>query len=332
MSQITEAKLFEAFGLGAQAQEVAEPAAESQMEDTAQGERVQEVAEPAAEETNVDTDVGTEPNAGIANPEEPENEADNDTEIQKNAQTPEERHAHAARRRQQEQQAAVESAVAVVRQQEQEKHTAELNQVFARAGLVDTETGKPITNLQEFNDWHARYANAKLQQELKSGKLNKETLDQLISNHPTVKQAEQALSQLNAAQQQQQAAADKARIDDQLAQIAELNPEIKGLADILKMPTAEAFRKNVAKGMDFLDAYRLANMEAISEGKAQRARQAAQANARGKEHLVSTGNSRGSGAASVPPDQMRLYRMMNPKATDAQIQAHFNKYLTNQGG
>ena len=332
MSQITEAKLYEAFGLGAQAQEPAEPAAEPQVVDTESGAQVQEIAEPAAEETNLESNVSTEPAAGSADPEEPENKAVNDSGSQKNMQTPEERRANAARRRQQEQQAAVESAVAAARQQEQEKYTAQLNQVFARAGLVDSATGKPITNLQEFEQWYKGFTDAKLQQDLKSGKLSKDTIDQLISNHPAVKQAEQVISQLNTAQEQQRIAADKARIDDQLAKIAELNPGIKGLQDILQMPTAAAFRANVAKGMDFLDAYRLANMDAIAEDKAQRARQAAQTNERGKEHLVSTGNSRGAGAASVPPDQMRLYRMMNPRATDAQIQAHFNKYLSNQGG
>lgn len=332
MSQITEAKLYEAFGLSENTQGVADPAANPQMEDTAQGANVQEVADPAAEEANTGADVSTEPGTGNVQPEEPDNEAVNGTEPDNKEQTPEQRHAQAARRRQQEQQAAVQSAVAAAIQQEQEKYTAQLNEVFARAGLVDSATGKPITNLQEFEQWHKSFTDARIQQELKNGNLTRESIDLLISNHPAVKQAEQVVNQLQAAEAAQKAAADKARIDGQLAEIAKLNPQIKGLADILQMPTAEVFRDNVAKGMDFLDAYRLANMDAIADGKAERARQAAQMNQRGKEHLVSTGNPRGGGAASVPPDQMKLYRMMNPKATDAQIQAHFNKYVTNQGG
>lgn len=332
MSQITEAKLYEAFGLDAKAQEVVDPATNTQMEDTAEGENVQEIAAPAAEEANTGADVNTEPGTGNVQPEEPDNEAVNGTEPDNKEQTPEQRHAQAARRRQQEQQAAVQSAVAAAIQQEQEKYTAQLNEVFARAGLVDSATGKPITNLQEFEQWHKSFTDARIQQELKNGNLTRESIDLLISNHPAVKQAEQVVNQLRAAEAAQKAAADKARIDGQLAEIAKLNPRIKGLSDILQMPTAEGFRDNVAKGMDFLDAYRLANMDAIADGKAERARQAAQMNQRGKEHLVSTGNPRGGGAASVPPDQMKLYRMMNPKATDAQIQAHFNKYVTNQGG
>lgn len=331
MSQITEAKLYEAFGIDAKAQEVVDPAADPQMEDTAQGENVQEVAEPAAEETTVGNEVSTDPDAGNANPEEPE-DADNDHDDHNKTQTPEQRRANAARRRQQEMQTAIDNAVAAARQQMQEENAAKLNDIFARAGLVDSATGKPITNAQEFEQWYQSFANAKIEQELKSGKLSMKTLEQLISNHPVVKKAEAVVSQFSDAESKQKAHEDRARIDGQLAEISKLNPQIKGIADILQMPTAEAFRANVAKGMDFLDAYRLANMDAIAEGKAQRARLAAQANARGKEHLASTGNSRGGGAASVPPDQMKLYRMMNPKASDAQIQAHFNQYLTKQGG
>ena len=156
-------------------------------------------------------------------------------------------------------------------------------------------------------------------------------LDQLISAHPAVQQAQQIQVQAQEQQAQQRAEAERVRIEGQLAKIAELNPAIKGLGDILAMDTASAFRENVAKGMDFYDAYRLANMDALAQDKARRAVQASQNNARGKEHLRATGNARGSGAASVPHDQMKLYRMMNPNMTDAQIQAHYNKYLK-QGG
>ena len=156
-------------------------------------------------------------------------------------------------------------------------------------------------------------------------------LEQLISAHPAVQQAQQIQQQMQTHQNQQKAEAERARIEGQFAKIAELNPNIKGLADILAMDTASAFRENVAKGMDFYDAYRLANMDSMAQQKAQRAVQASQNNARGKEHLKATGNARGSGAASVPQAEMKLYRMMNPNMTDAQIQAHYNKYLKRGG-
>lgn len=332
MSQITEAKLYEEFGLSEKVQEVAGPAGNPQQEDTARGANEQVIADPAAEETNTGADAGTEPGAGTASPDEPEHEAEGGTAPEQNQQTPQQRHEYAARRRQQELQAAIDDAVAAARQQMQRENAAKMDEIFARAGLVDSTTGEPIKTLEQFEQWYQGFQNAKIEQKLKRGKLTRDVLDQLISEHPTVKKAEEAVRQFTDAEAKQRAQAEQTRINGQLAEIAKLNPEIKGLADILQMPTAEAFRANVEKGMDFLDAYRLANMDAIAEGKAQRARQAAQTNERGKEHLVSTGNARGGGSASVPPDQLRLYRMMNPRATDAQIQAHFNKYLSSQGG
>ena len=49
-------------------------------------------------------------------------------------------------------------------------------------------------------------------------------------------------------------------------------------------------------------------------------------NARSKDHLQATGNARGAGAVSVPKDEMAMYRLLNPNATEAQIQAHYNKH------
>lgn len=332
MSEITEAKLYEAFGLspteqGEQVQDPAEPAAEMQTDHNGTDQMQSENPEAAAVEDDPETGENTEPSADSDDPEEEDHDADKDTGAGKQPLTPEQRRTNAARRRAQEQQAAVDAAV----QAEQEKTKQMVEQVLSMAGLKNPTTGAPITTLEDFQKWGKETADAKLQQDLRAGKLTKEVLDQLISAHPAVQQAQQIQVQAQEQQAQQRAEAERVRIEGQLAKIAELNPAIKGLGDILAMDTAAAFRENVAKGMDFYDAYRLANMDALAQDKARRAVQASQNNARGKEHLRATGNARGSGAASVPHDQMKLYRMMNPNMTDAQIQAHYNKYLK-QGG
>lgn len=335
MSEITEAKLYEAFGLtpteqGAQEQETAEPAAETSSE-TGNGAQEQEIAEPAEPETDTGTGDEAEPDTDSEDPDEEDHQTDEVTGADKTPLTPEQRRANAARRREQEQQAAIQKAVAEAVQAEQQKSKQMLEEVLALAGIKNTSTGEAITSLEDLRKWSKEVADARLQKDLKAGKLTKEVLDQLISAHPAVQQAQQIQQQAQAQQSQQRAEAERARIDEQFTKIAELNPAIKGLSDILAMDTAPAFRVNVAKGMDFYDAYRLANMDAMAQDKARRAVQASQSNARGKEHLIATGNARGSGAASVPQDQMKLYRMMNPNMTDAQIQAHYNQYLK-QGG
>ena len=51
----------------------------------------------------------------------------------------------------------------------------------------------------------------------------------------------------------------------------------------------------------------------------------AQASMRSKEHLQATGTV-GAGAPTVPREEMKLYREMNPNATDEQIQRHYAKF------
>ena len=329
---ITEAKLYEAFGLtpaeqGEQVQETADPAADAETGSSVPDAQEQPTERFEEQEAGAETGEEDETDADSDDPEEEDEKADDVTGKDKQPLTTKQRRENAARRRAQEQQAAVDAAV----QAEQQKSKQMVEQVLALAGLKHPVTGEPITTVEEFQKWGKETADARMQKDLKAGKLTREMLDQLISAHPAVQQAEQIRVQAAQQQAQQRAEAEQRRIADQIAKIGELNPAVKGLGDILAMETAPAFRQNVAKGMDFYDAYLLANMDAMADSKARRAVQAAQDKSRGKEHLRATGNARGSGAASVPHDQMKLYRMMNPGMTDAQIQAHYNQYLKRGG-
>lgn len=331
MPPITEAKLFEAFGLtppqeqGAQVQAIAEPAAEGNQVQTAEGAQVQEPAEPAVQ-TVEPSEPETEPQEGA--PAATEQPPAQEPAPAKPSLTEEQRRANAARRRQQEQQAAIDAAV----QAEQAKQTAVLNDLFAKAGLKNTFTGEPITNLDQFHAWNKQFEANRLQQELKSGKLTVEGLNQVVSQHPAVQQAQQLIQQQQTQQAQQKQAADMAKIEAEIAEISKLDPAIKGVADLLNMPTSDQFKGYVAKGYGFLDAFKLSNMDRLATAKAEAAKQEAMNNARGKDHLKATGNARGSGAASVPPNQMAIFRQMNPGASDAEILKFYNNYLSRKGG
>lgn len=328
MPPITEAKLFEAFGLtpsteqGAQEQEPAAPAAEVQNTEPVEGAQEQEPAEPATVEVQPETDP-TDSTAAAA-----DQSAKQGTEPGKPPLSEEQRRINAARRRQQEQQTAINAAVAA----EQAKHTAQLDELFSKAGLKNTFTGEPIKNMAEFQAWNKQFEDSRLQQELKAGKLTVEGLQQVVSQHPAIQQAQQLIDQQMAQQQAQQEAADKARIEGEIAEIGKMDPSIKGVADLLNMPTAAQFKEYVSKGYSFLDAFKLSNMESITAAKTQAVKQEAMNNARGKDHLKATGNARGSGAASVPPGQMAIFRQMMPGKSDAEIQKYYNNYLSRKGG
>lgn len=246
-------------------------------------------------------------------------------------QTLEERRANAARRRQQEQQQAVDAAVAAARQEEQQKAADAIKDLFEKTGLKNTVTGQPITSMEDLDAWQRDMRRTRLEKDLKAGKLTAEGLEQLIDDRHAERSAEAARQEEKSRQEQQTQAEAKARIDAEIAEISKMDPTIKSVADLLNMPTAQAFYSYVQKGNSFIDAYRLANFDTLTRRNAEAARQQAQAAARGKEHLNPVGNTRSTGAASVPGDQMKLYRMLNPGVSEADIQKHFNNYQKRGG-
>ena len=118
----------------------------------------------------------------------------------------------------------------------------------------------------------------------------------------------------------------KARVDAELAEIHKMDPTINTVEDLLSMPSAKAFYDLVRKGNSFLDAFRLANFDRLQTARAEAARQQAMNNARGKDHLTGTGTPQGTGAATVPADEMRAFKLFNPTATEAEITAWYNKH------
>ena len=197
---------------------------------------------------------------------------------------------------------------------------------FAKAGLKNTVTGKPITTMEEFDAWRADYDAAKLQKDLKAGKLTPETLRSAVEQTPAIQALKKQQEQQAAEAEQRRQAEAKARVDAELAEIHKMDPTINTVEDLLSMPSAKAFYDLVRKGNSFLDAFRLANFDRLQTARAEAARQQAMNNARGKDHLTGTGTPQGTGAATVPADEMRAFKLFNPTATEAEITAWYNKH------
>lgn len=275
-------------------------------------------------------DGQTAPDGEDTRREEPgEPAADPAADQEGRSQTEEQRREHAAQRRRQEQQAAIDQAVSEAREQERERNRKEWSDFFSRAGLKNSITGEPIKTMEEFNEWSRAYDAARISQDLKDGKLTPEALDKAIAESPAVKRAEELIRREEDARRQQEEAAAKARIDAEIAEIHKLDPTIGSMEDLLKMPDARKFYEYVRRGNSFLDAWYLTNREKMAQQTAEAARQQAMSAARSKDHLTATANARGAGAACVPTEDMRLFRLLNPDATEAEIQAYYNKQKKN---
>lgn len=322
MAQITEQQVYEAMGLGAQGQELAEPAA--QPSDNT-GEQEREPAEPAQRQSE------PEPQRELEDPQEPDEPMEDEPDTQENKPplTPQQRRENAARRRQQEQsrqQAAVGQAVEAARRQEQEKHESAMKDFFTKAGLKNSITGEPITNMDEFNAWNQQFAEAKLQRELKAGKLTPEALADAIGSHPAVKQAQQLVERDAADRKAREAAGARAKIDGEIAEIHKLDESIGSLEDLMNAPYWQELYAMTKRGYSIRDAHFLLNHERLEQAKLEAARQQGLNNARGKDHMTPTASPRGGGSVSVPAEDLAIFRQFNPGATDAEIQAYYNKY------
>ena len=245
-------------------------------------------------------------------------------------QTAAQRAENAARRRREEQQAAIDAAVKMAVEDERARTKGQMEAFFAKAGMKNTVTGKPITTLEEFDAWQADYEAARLQKDLKAGKLTPEALRSAVEQTPAIQALKKQQEQQAAADEQRRQAEAQARVNAELAEIHKLDPTINTVEDLLSMPGAKAFYDLVRKGNSFLDAYRLANFDRLTTARAEAARQQALNNARGKDHLTGTGTPQGTGAATVPPDVKAEYLAFNPDATDAEIQKHYNRYMEKQ--
>lgn len=310
---LNEKQIYEALGIeypdaGAKEQLPAEAAQEPQ-EGAEEGAKEQVVAEPAE---------GTEPSeAGATGAEEPGSAAmDENT-----------RREYAAQRRRQEQQAAINKAVEEALALERQRNEKQLEDIFTRAGLKNTVTGEPIKTQADFENWERSWHQQQLASQAEAGQLTPEMLDKVISEHPDVKRAQALIQAQQQLEQQRAEEAAKQRIETDLAKIRALDPEVTTVEQLFAGSYGQQIMELTQKGLDLAQAYYLATREDREKAIAETARQQAALLSRGKQHLIPNGNAAGAGAVAVPQADMQLYRLLMPDATEAEIQAHYNKHL-----
>lgn len=225
-------------------------------------------------------------------------------------QTPEENARYAAIRRRAEEEA-------------REKAARDLDAVIAGAGLSDPYTGSPITNSAELRAYRERFEQEKRREFQEGHGMDEQSYRAFVDELPEVRAAREAAEQLQAREV-------KARIEEDIREIAKLDPSVKELADLAKRPEYGQVCGLVEKGYRLSDAWKVTNFEALSKRAAEAARQSALNAVNNKQHLAATA-SRGEGAATVPPEVAEEYRQLVPDATDAEIQRHYDSYARQSG-
>lgn len=319
--ELTREDYAEAFGLSDE-----ERAAWEAQEGAGGGQDTQEGAG-----TGADTQDGPE---GRQEPqEEPEGARDTgDTEEgggaqegaeQRREMPPEERHRQAEARRARER-AGMERAA-------QEAAQARVDEAYRTmfAGQTNPYTGQPIRSEADYRAWQAEKQRRDSEEQLRAAGIDPATIQGAVDRQVQPLRQELEMARLATMRERARRAQDAAQVTirQQLELITRLDPNVKSMEDIAAMPTAEAFRGYVAKGLGLEEAFYMANRKAIEERKLTAARAAGVSAAASKGHLAPVGGGGQAETVEVPAEQRALYRELMPDATDTEILAAYKQYL-----
>lgn len=200
----------------------------------------------------------------------------------------------------------------------------QLDESIAALNLTNPYTKEPIRNKADYDAYRAKVEEDRRAKFLKKAGVSEEEFAKLAAEQPEIK------ARLDEAQEARRQAA-AATMSEQLRQIHELDPEINAIEDLAKMPNYAQFYRFVKQNrLSLVEAYKLTNMERLSARTAAATKQAAMNAAQSKAHLEATkARGKGGDVTVVPNDVREYYRMINPKATEAEVKADYAKYLKN---
>ena len=268
-----------------------------------EGEEVQEAADPATEDTVGENEQ--EPAAPAGESQDGAEDEQEPSDESHRVQTDEENARYAAMRRKAEADA-------------EKRMNAELDKSIASLGLTDPYTNKPITNHAEMQAYRQRFVEEQRKEMQEKAGMSPEDYQRFVDSLPEVQAGK-------AAQQKVMDLEIRAKIDSQMREIQMISPEIKSMEDLSKLDNFDKLYDMVGKGYELADAYKVLNYDRLTAKAAEAAKQQALNSIGGKNHLQPV-TPRGQGTVPVPADVVAEYRALMPEATDAEIQAHYNKY------
>ncbi len=223
------------------------------------------------------------------------------------------RYAAARRKAEAERDAAVRKA--------REEAEAELKEVLAASGLTDPFTGRAITTREDFEAYKKSQADEKRQRLQRKAGMTDAEFEGFVDSLPKVQAAKAALAEAEKARQ----AEAQAQIDAEIKEIGKLNPEIKAVSDLTKLPEYGEIYAKVKRGYTLLDAYKLVNMDTLT-GKAREAgKQEARNAASGKTHMGKT-KSRGAGDVELTQEELAQFRVFMPDASEDEVRSWLRKH------
>lgn len=270
-----------------------------------EGAEEQEAAAPAPEDTAGENEQGPAAPVGESQDDGAEPAREPSEGSAPHVQTDEENARYAAMRRKAEADA-------------EKRMNSELDKNIASLGLTDPYTNRPITNQAEMQAYRQRFVEEQRKEVQEKAGMSPEDYRRFVDSLPEVQAGK-------AAQQKVMDLEIREKINSQMREIQMISPEIKSMEDLSKLDNFEKLYDMVGRGYELADAYKVLNYDRLTAKTAEAAKQQALNSIGGKSHLQPV-TPRGQGAVCVPADVAAEYRALMPEATDAEIQAHYNKY------
>ena len=198
-----------------------------------------------------------------------------------------------------------------------------LDSIIRDMNLINPRTKEKIQSYADYEAYRAQIQSEQRSRDMKRLGLNEQQYQEWLNQQPEVREAREAAQ----AAKKREA---EAQVSAWMREIHELDPSINEVADLGKMPNYPRFYELVRRnGLSFVDAYKLVNMDKLTQRNAEAARQAAINAAASKEHLKPA-NVRAGAAndVSVPKAIADNYRALDPAITDAEIKRDYAKFLS----
>jgi hypothetical protein len=190
-------------------------------------------------------------------------------------------------------------------------------------GYKNPETGKPIQTAADYIAAMAAQERQQAESKMQEAGIDRDSLNRLIENNPTVIQAKQAIQSLN----EQNA---EKMVQEDLEQILAIEPE---LGNIEAVTSSKGYGEAVQYAVDhpgirLSDAYKIVNFERLANSKTATARQAAINAQRSKEHLSKTaGISANDNSIDIPSNELEKWKDWFPDKSPKELRKLYNKSI-----
>ena len=198
------------------------------------------------------------------------------------------------------------------------------------AGKTNPLTGKPITTQKEY--WEAIDAQNQMRRDAAFKQAVKglspqdaAALEQVLKNDPEKQRMQRQIDEMKAVQDRDLA---MQALNADVAEIGKLDPSIKSIDDVLKLPNVNAMIDKVRRGYSLVDAYRLLNYDSSMKASQNAGKQAARNEVRGKTHLAAHGGgSNGNGGKTIPASMLPSLKEQFPGKSIEELTKLYNDVM-----